>query len=146
MTRPGLPADVRAVNRRVIAQFRAGGPIDGMHRERLLLLTTTGRRSGSSHTTPMMFHRDGDRVLVIASNAGAPEHPDWYLNLVAVPEVVVEVGDESGAPRPATAATLGGDERTRIWEVLKRTYPFFAEHEAITERTIPVVALAAAQR
>jgi deazaflavin-dependent oxidoreductase (nitroreductase family) len=133
--------DVREVNKRVVEQFRAGGAIDGMHRERLLLLTTTGRRTGEPRTTPMMFHRDGDRVLVIASNIGAPRHPDWYLNLVAHPEVTVEVGDESGAARPALARTLEGDERTPVWEMLKAAYPFFAEHEAATTRTIPVVEL-----
>jgi deazaflavin-dependent oxidoreductase (nitroreductase family) len=133
--------DVREVNKRVVAQFRAGGTIDGMHRERLLLLTTTGRRTGEPRTTPMMFHRDGDRVLVIASNIGAPRHPDWYLNLVAHPEVTVEVGDESGAPRPVVARSLEGAERTAVWEMLKAAYPFFAEHERATERTIPVVAL-----
>ena len=133
--------DVREVNKRVVEQFRAGGAIDGMHRERLLLLTTTGRRTGEPRTTPMMFHRDGDRVLVIASNIGAPWHPDWYMNLVERPEVTVEVGDESGTARPALARTLEGDERTPVWEMLKATYPFFAEHERATERTIPVVAL-----
>ena len=103
--------DVREVNKRVVEQFRAGGPIEGMHRERLLLLTTTGRRTGEHRTTPMMFHRDGDRVLVIASNIGAPRHPDWYLNLVANPEVTVEVGDGSGTPgapwRGRSRATSG---------------------------------------
>jgi deazaflavin-dependent oxidoreductase (nitroreductase family) len=140
-TRKGVPSDMRAVNRKVVEQFRAGGPVEGMHRERLLLLTTTGRRTGEPRTTPMMFHRDGDRVLVIASNIGAPRHPDWYLNLAADAEVTIEVGDESGAARPATAITLEGDERTRVWQMLNATYPFFAEHEAATERTIPVVAL-----
>ncbi len=77
--------DVREINRRVVEQFRAGGPIEGMHRERLVLLTTTGRRSGEPRTTPLMFDRDGDDVLVIASNVGAPRHPDWYLNLEADP-------------------------------------------------------------
>ena len=134
--------DVREVNKRVVAQFRAGGEIDGMHRERLVLLTTTGRRTGEPRTMPMMFHRDGDRVLIIASNVGAPRHPDWYLNLVAHPEVTVEVGDESGAPRRAVARTLEGDERTTVWEMLKATYPFFAEHEvAAAPRVIPVVAV-----
>ena len=142
MTRQGIPMDVREVNKRVVEQFRAGGAIDGMHRERLLLLTTTGRRTGEPRTTPMMFHRDGERVLVIASNVGAPRHPDWYLNLVAHPEVTVEVGDESGAPRRAVARTLEGDERTTVWEMLKATYPFFAEHEvAAAPRVIPVVAV-----
>ena len=139
--RPGVPPDVREVNERVVEQFRAGGEVDGMHRERLLLLTTTGRRSGRPRTTPMMFHRDGDRVLVVASNVGAPRHPDWFLNLVADPAVTVEVGDDGGAPRQATAVPLEGAERAEVWEVLKRTYPFFAEHERATERTIPVVAL-----
>jgi deazaflavin-dependent oxidoreductase (nitroreductase family) len=137
--------DVREVNKRVIEQFRAGGEVEGMHRERLVLLTTTGRRTGEPRTTPMMFHRDGDRVLVIASGAGAPRHPEWYLNLVADPGVTIEVGDESGAARPATAVPLVGDERTSIWAMLKATYPFFADHEAKVSRTIPVVALVARQ-
>jgi deazaflavin-dependent oxidoreductase (nitroreductase family) len=142
VTRHGVPMDMREVNKRVVAQFRAGGEIDGMHRERLALLTTTGRRSGEPRTTPMMFHRDGDRVLVIASNIGAPRHPDWYLNLAADPAVTVEVGDEDGAPRPATATTLEGDERAALWQMLKSTYPFFAEHEvAAAPRVIPVVAV-----
>jgi deazaflavin-dependent oxidoreductase (nitroreductase family) len=109
-----------------------------MHREGLLLLTTTGRRSGQRRTTPMMYHRDGDRLLVIASNIGAPHHPDWYLNLVADPQVTVEVGSET---YDAVATPLSGAERTRVWSLLKQTYPFFAEHEAATAREIPVVAL-----
>jgi deazaflavin-dependent oxidoreductase (nitroreductase family) len=85
-----------------------------------------------------MFHRDGDRVLVIASNIGAPSHPDWYLNLLARPQVTVEIGDES---YPALATPIEGADRERIWTLLKQTYPFFADHEKATERTIPVVAL-----
>ncbi|HEX8304927.1 MAG TPA: nitroreductase family deazaflavin-dependent oxidoreductase [Jatrophihabitans sp.] len=130
--------DVREINRRVIEQFRAGGEIEGMHRDRLLLLTTTGARTGQPRTTPMMFHPDGDRLLVIASNIGAPRHPDWYLNLAANPQVTVEVGDER---YEAVATTAEGDERDRLWSMLKQTYPFFAEHERQTERQIPVVIL-----
>ncbi|GEL23905.1 hypothetical protein PSU4_28590 [Pseudonocardia sulfidoxydans NBRC 16205] len=130
--------DVAAINRRVVEQFRAGGEIEGMHREALLLLTTTGRRSGRSHTSPMMFHRDGDRLLVIASNMGAAQHPDWYANLAADPDVTVEIGDET---YDASATTLTGDDRTRTWALLKQTYPFFADHEAQTSREIPVVEL-----
>ncbi len=130
--------DVRETNRRVIEQFRAGGAIEGMHRDRLLLLTTTGRRSGRPYTAPMMFHRDGDRVLVIASNIGAPRHPDWYLNLTADPAVTVEIGDETYS---ATAEIVSGAERERIWAELVRRYPFFAEHQSKTTRAIPVVAL-----
>ena len=130
--------DIADINRRVIEQFRAGGEIEGMHRDRIVLLTTTGARTGQRRTTPMMFHRDGGRLLVVASNVGAPKHPDWYRNLVADPRVTVEVGDET---YPAVATTLEGTERARAWSTLKEGYPFFTDHEASTERIIPVVAL-----
>ena len=130
--------DVKDVNRRVIEQFRAGGEIEGMHRDRLVLLTTTGARTGREHTTPMMFVADGDRVLVLASNAGAPADPDWYRNLAAHPDVTVEIGDERYA---ATATTLTGEEYDRKWGEIKEKYPFFADHEVKAGRTIPVVAL-----
>jgi deazaflavin-dependent oxidoreductase (nitroreductase family) len=130
--------DLKEIGPRVIRQFRAGGPLEGMHRDRLVLLTTVGRKTGERRTTPMMFHRDGDRLLVIASNAGAPNHPDWYLNLVADPRVTVEVGDES---YDAVATPTEGEERERLWTMLKDHYPFFAGHEAMTSRTIPVVTL-----
>lgn len=130
--------DIKAINRQVIDQFRAGGDIEGMHRDRLVLLTTTGVKSGQRRTTPMMFHREDDRLYVIASNVGAPRHPDWYLNLAAHPQVTVEVGDET---YDARAEPLQAQERERVWAMLKENYPFFAEHEAKTDRTIPVVAL-----
>lgn len=130
--------DIKAINRQVIDQFRAGGDIEGMHRDRLVLLTTTGVKSGQRRTTPMMFHREDDRLYVIASNVGAPRHPDWYLNLAAYPQVTVEVGDET---YDARAEPLQGQERERVWAMLKENYPFFAEHEAKTDRIIPVVAL-----
>jgi deazaflavin-dependent oxidoreductase (nitroreductase family) len=130
--------DLTTINRHVIAQFRAGGEIDGMHRDRLLLLTTTGRHTGNPHTTPMMFHRDGNRILVIASAAGAPSHPQWYLNLLANPLVTVEVGTEQYQAR----ATDAGEEREHLWTIIKQHYPFFADHEVkATPRTIPVVIL-----
>ena len=131
--------DIREINRRVIDQFRAGGPVEGMQRDRLVLLTTTGRRSGRPRTTPMMFHRDGDRVLVIASNVGAAADPDWYRNLSADPHVTVEIGDET---YPALAVATEGADRERVWAELKKLYPFFADHEVkAAPRTIPVVAL-----
>jgi deazaflavin-dependent oxidoreductase (nitroreductase family) len=130
---------MKAINARTIEQFRAGGQIEGMQRARLLLLTTVGRTSGHHRTTPMMFHRDGERVLVIASNAGAARHPDWYLNLLANPHVTVEMDDDTF---DALATPVEGDERTPLWAVLKELYPFFADHEATADRTIPVVALA----
>ncbi|PXX65510.1 deazaflavin-dependent oxidoreductase (nitroreductase family) [Nocardia tenerifensis] len=130
--------DMKEINRATIARFRAGGEIEGMHRDKLVLLTTVGRRTGKPYTTPMMFHRDGDRLLVIASNIGAPTHPDWYQNLARDPEVTVEVGEET---YDALAIPLEGDEHERVWTMLKREYPFFADHETKTERVIPVVAL-----
>jgi deazaflavin-dependent oxidoreductase (nitroreductase family) len=86
----------------------------------------------------MMFHRDGDRVLVIASNIGAPKHPDWYVNLAANPAVTVELDAET---YDAVAAPAEGAERDRLWATLKESYPFFADHEAKTDRVIPVVIL-----
>jgi deazaflavin-dependent oxidoreductase (nitroreductase family) len=130
--------DIKETNRRVIEQFRAGGEIEGMHREGLVLLTTVGARSGELRTTPMMFDRDGDSLVVIASNIGAPRHPDWYHNLVNEPRVTVEVGDER---YDAVAVPLAGSDRESRWATLKQKYPFFAEHEAKTSRTIPVVEL-----
>jgi deazaflavin-dependent oxidoreductase (nitroreductase family) len=130
--------DMAEVNRRVIEAFRAGVDPPGMHRHRLLLLTTRGARTGKPHTVPIMFHRDGGRVFVIASAAAAPKDPQWYRNLVAEPEVQVEVGDEA---YPALAVPLEGAERDHTWAEIKRLYPFFADHEAKVDREIPVVEL-----
>jgi deazaflavin-dependent oxidoreductase (nitroreductase family) len=131
--------DIKEINRATITRFRAGEELDGgMHRDRLVLLTTVGRRSGESRTSPMMFHRDGDRIVVIASNMGAAQHPAWYLNLVAEPRVTVELDTES---YDGMATPLAGAQRDRVWAELKLRYPFFAEHEAATTRTIPVVAI-----
>jgi len=130
--------DIKAINRTTIERFRTGTEIEGMDRDRLLLLTTTGRRTGHRHTTPMMFHRDGNKLLVIASNLGAPRHPDWYLNLLAHPRVTVEIGADI---YDATATPTEGDDRAALWTMLKQTYPFFADHEAATDRIIPVIAL-----
>ena len=104
----------------------------------LLLLTTTGAKSGQLRTKPMMFIPDGDRLLVIASNAGAAIHPDWYRNLVAHPEVTVEVGNETFK---AIASVTEGPERQRLWSRVVELYPFFADHQAKTTRQIPVIVL-----
>ena len=130
--------DVREVNKRVIEQFRAGGEIEGMHRDGLVLLTTVGARTGRPHTTPVMFQRDGDRLLVMASNAGAPKAPDWYRNLVAEPRVTVEIGQDSYV---AEASVLTGAEWEQHWAALTAAYPFFADHERQAGRVIPIVAL-----
>jgi deazaflavin-dependent oxidoreductase (nitroreductase family) len=130
--------DLKQRNQLVIQQFRSGGPVEGMHRERLILLTTRGRKSGHERTTPMMFHREGDLLLVIASIAGAKADPDWYRNLVANPRVTVEVGDQE---YQAIARPTEGEERERLWTAIKESYPFFADHEVKAGREIPVVAL-----
>jgi deazaflavin-dependent oxidoreductase (nitroreductase family) len=130
-------------NTAVIDEFRANAGKVGGHWEGrdLLLLTTTGRKSGNRHTTPMVFTRDGDRLLVYASKGGAPSHPDWYLNLVADPRVVVEVGPER---YDAVATPLDGDERDRAFAAQAERFPTFAEYQAKTDRVIPVVALSRA--
>jgi deazaflavin-dependent oxidoreductase (nitroreductase family) len=142
--------DIREVNTGVIEKFRVGEDPPGMHRDRLLLLTTTGARTGRPHTCPMMFHytpasdsspeQDGsaERILVIASANAAPDDPQWYRNLLADPKVHVEMPDESF---DATAIVLDGEDYAQEWREIKAFYPFFAEHEAKVDRPIPVVEL-----
>jgi deazaflavin-dependent oxidoreductase (nitroreductase family) len=127
-------------NTQIIEEFRgSGGKVGGRWEGRnLLLLTTTGRKSGRAHTTPMVYTADGDRLLVYASKGGAPKHPDWYLNLVADPHVVVEAG---GDRYDAIATPLAGEERDREFSLQAERVPAFAEYQAQTERVIPVVAL-----
>lgn len=129
-------------NSKIIEEFRSnegqvGGQFQGAP---LLLLTTRGRKSGVTRTNPMMYLADGDRLMVFASKAGAPTHPDWYLNLLADPEVTVEVGTKSFT---ATATELTGEERDRIYAEQARRYPGFAEYQTKTDRVIPVVELIA---
>jgi deazaflavin-dependent oxidoreductase (nitroreductase family) len=127
-------------NTAIIEEFRAnGGKVGGRWEGRdLLLLTTTGRKSGRSHTTPIVFTRDGDRLLVYASKSGAPTHPDWYLNLVADPHVEVEVGSERF---DAVATPIVGEERDRLYAEQAARVPAFAEYQEKAGRLIPVVAL-----
>ncbi|MEE1940692.1 nitroreductase/quinone reductase family protein [Streptomyces sp. TRM 70361] len=127
-------------NQQVIEEFRAnngrvGGPFEGA---RLILLTTTGIRSGAPHTTPVGYLPDGDRILVIASAGGAPRHPDWYRNLVAEPRVTVEDGVFT---YEAEATVLTGAERDRLFARAAEADPGWAEYQDRTERVIPVVAL-----
>jgi deazaflavin-dependent oxidoreductase (nitroreductase family) len=133
-----MRADQKDYNQKLIDEFRAnkgGGPMAG---RALLLLTTTGAKTGQRRTTPMMYIPDGDRILVIASNAGALKHPDRYYNVVAHPEVTVEVANET---YNALAVVPQGAERQRLWDQVVAQYPFFADHQAKMERVIPVVVL-----
>ena len=132
-----MPDDMLAYNHKLIEQFRADGGAS-MGDRQLLLLTTTGRRSGERRTSPMMFVREEDRLLVIASNAGATEDPQWYRNLVADPHVHVEI---PGQEFDARATPLEGAVYDRAWGDIKAKFPFFAEHEQKAGRKIPVVAL-----
>ena len=131
--------DQNDYNRQLIEEFRANrSKFAGPGSRPLLLLTTTGAKSGQHYTTPMMYIPNGDRLLVIASNIGAPKHPDWYHNLVAHPEVTVEVGTET---YEATAIVTQGTERQQLWTWIIEQYPFFADHQTKTTRQIPVIAL-----
>ncbi|MEV5894472.1 nitroreductase/quinone reductase family protein [Nonomuraea fuscirosea] len=128
------------VNQRVIAEFRANaGEVGGMFAGApLVLLTTTGARTGRRHTTPAVYLRDGERLLVFASNAGAAAHPAWYHNLRADPKVTVELG---GRTFTARAAPLLGEERDRLYARQAAADPAFAAYQEGTDRVIPVVAL-----
>lgn len=130
--------DQKEYNRTLIEDFRANKGAGPFADRPLLLLTTTGAKSGQARVTPMMYVPDGDRLLVIASNAGAPAHPDWYRNLLAHPHVTVEVGADTFG---ASAVVLEGAERQQQWDAIVASYPFFIEHQAKIERQIPIVAL-----
>ena len=131
-------------NRAVIEEFRAnGGRVGGVWEGRpLLLLTTTGAKSGSKHTTPLMHHREGARAFVFASRGGAPTSPDWFHNLVANPAVTVELEADRFHAR---AAVLEGAERDRVYAIQATNFPQFAEYQAKTARKIPVVELVRAE-
>ncbi|MFG2100390.1 nitroreductase family deazaflavin-dependent oxidoreductase [Micromonospora echinaurantiaca] len=101
-----------------------------------LLLTTRGRRSGTLRRTALIYGRDGDRYLLVASNGGAARHPNWYLNLCADPEVRVQVGAEKFEGRARTAT---GEERSRLWQVMAKVFPTYARYQQQTDREIPVV-------
>jgi deazaflavin-dependent oxidoreductase (nitroreductase family) len=135
-----LTAHVPDYNRAIIDEFRAnagrlGGNFEGAP---MLLLHSTGARSGQARVNPMMYLADGERLVVFASKAGAPTNPDWYHNLVAHPDASVEVGSEQF---DVHATVLIGAERDRLFAKQAQLYPGFKDYEARTTRTIPVVAL-----
>ena len=127
-------------NTRIIEEFRAnagrvGGPFEGAT---LLLLHTDGAKSGTHYTTPVVYLDDGGRYVIFASKAGAPNNPGWYHNLIANPDVHIEVGDQMV---DVTAAEITGAERDRIYDRQVERMPQFSEYQANTERLIPIVAL-----
>ncbi|SCF41081.1 deazaflavin-dependent oxidoreductase, nitroreductase family [Micromonospora purpureochromogenes] len=103
-----------------------------------LLLTTRGRRSGKLRRTALIYGRDGDDYLVVGSQGGAPQHPAWYLNLLADPEAEVQVGAETFAAR---ARTAGPEEKPRMWRTMTDIWPAYDDYQTRTDREIPVVVL-----
>lgn len=139
-----MPSDIRAFNRSLVENFRDNcGEItmDGMQGADLVILTTTGARSGRQHVVPLGYLTDGaDRIVLWASNMAAPDHPAWYRNLVANPQVLIEQPTPAGIDRfTGTAHTASGVERERLLGLLGEQYPHMAAHQQQTEREIPLV-------
>ena len=130
-------------NAATIQEFhsKAGKGI-GPFGDQLMLLTTVGARSGHEHITPVMYHRDGERYVVIASKGGAPDHPGWYHNLKANPVARVEVGAETGTETfEVRAREAEGKERERMYAERVAFAPGFGEYPQMTSRQIPVMVL-----
>jgi deazaflavin-dependent oxidoreductase (nitroreductase family) len=133
--------DTDDFNRRIIDEFRAnGGKVGGVFEGRsMILVHHRGAKTGIERVTPLVYQAYGDSYVVFGSKGGAPTHPHWYLNLVANPETVVEVGTETV---PVTARVAEGEGRERLWTRQKELLPGFAEYEARAGgRRIPVVVL-----
>jgi deazaflavin-dependent oxidoreductase (nitroreductase family) len=131
------PADYNAQN---IAEFRKNhGKVGGYFLGApLLLLDTIGRRSGKLHVCPVMYLKDGERLLVFASKGGSDSHPDWYFNLKANPDFQIEIGDER---KDVHAEEITGSERDLMYNRQAALYPRFGDYQRKTRRTIPVIAL-----
>lgn len=124
-----------------IRRYReTGGAVGHVWRQgsKVLVLTTTGRRSGRPRDNALIYENDGDGYVVVASRGGSPQHPAWYLNLVANPEVEVQVEDEVF---PARARTATGEERERLWKLAAQQWPDYDTYRQRTDREIPVVVL-----
>ena len=129
--------DFEAWNRQVIEEFHANeGKVNGSNS--LLLLRTTGARSGKQRVNPLAYTTDDERLVIIASKGGTPTNPDWYHNIVAHPDVTVEVGTETFEAR---ATVVEGPERDELYAKQAAIMPNFAEYQAKTTRKIPVIVL-----
>lgn len=127
-------------NKKIIEEFRANEGRVGSHfaTNSLLLLHTTGAKSGQERVNPLVTLEDGDRLFVVASKRGAPSHPDWYYNIVANPVVEVEYGTEKFQAR---AKVTSEPERTELYEKMANEFGVFAEYKEKTTRVIPVITL-----
>jgi deazaflavin-dependent oxidoreductase (nitroreductase family) len=132
--------DRNAFNQSVIEEFRANeGKVGGMFAGApMILITHKGAKSGKVYTSPLVYTRDADNVVIIASKGGAPEDPQWFRNLVANPDVTVEIGTEKYAGHARVAA---GAERDRLFRAQADLMPNFDEYASKTTRTIPVVVI-----
>jgi deazaflavin-dependent oxidoreductase (nitroreductase family) len=138
------PATPPSFNQQIITEFRAnGGLVGGMFQGApLVLLTTAGARTGKPHTNPAVYLRDGARILVFASNAGQSKNPDWYHNILADPQVTVEIGQDGRVKTyAARGLPLDGAERDRFYQIQAQLNPAFRDYQARTSRVIPVIAL-----
>jgi deazaflavin-dependent oxidoreductase (nitroreductase family) len=133
-------SDPNEWNRQVIEEFRSKqGQVGGVFENvTLLLLHTTGAKSGLERVNPLVCMPDGERLIVCASKGGAPSHPDWYYNLVANPDVVVEYGTETFKAR---ATVVEEPERTELYGRMAARFDGFREYQRKTSRVIPVIAL-----
>ena len=131
---------MKSFNEKLIDEYRAtGGKVTGdFAGAPLLLLTTIGSKSGLPRTVPIVYGTDGDEIYVIASMAGAPKDPAWFNNLVAHPEVTVELGEQTFT---ATAVVVDRGERDRLYAEQVAVMPGFADYEKKTTRVIPVIKL-----
>jgi deazaflavin-dependent oxidoreductase (nitroreductase family) len=132
--------DMKQFNKGVIKDFRAnGGKVGGqMENIPLLLVTMKGAKSGRTITLPLAYSKDGNRFVVIASYAGAPHNPSWYHNLVAHPDVTIELGGEKF---PAKASVAQSAERDRLFKQQADQLPIFNEYQQKTTRRIPVIVI-----
>ena len=136
MAEPALPAWIADHLKRYLATDGKDGHLwNGVP---TLLLTTKGRKSGEARTLPLIYGRDGERFLIVASRGGAPDHPGWYKNLVATPIVGLQVAADKFQARAASAK---GAERTRLWKIMTKIWPAYDEYQTKTKREIPVVTL-----
>ena len=133
-------SEMNEMNKRVIEEFRTNeGKVGGFFESAtLLLLHTTGAKSGKEYINPLMTLKDGDRYVIVASAAGAQNHPDWYYNIITNPEAGVELGTETFRAR---ATDIEEPERTELYATVSARYPNFIEYQDKADRVIPVLTL-----
>jgi len=141
VTEPSYRApDISLIGEEHVRQYRAtDGEVGYLWNDApILLLTTTGRRSGELRTSALIFGRDGDDYLVVGSMGGAPRHPSWYLNITAQPAAEIQVRADR---IPVIGRTASDDEKPRLWRIMTDVWPNYDAYQTRTDRSIPVVVL-----